>query len=159
MNVRPLHALKRTAPALLAAWVFLFVFPGPATATELSPVTDAVGGPRRRREVEADDDAPEAGPGGPDLQDRSGPGSRRPQGQAGRQPDARGALLRRLQGPQQRLPQGPAPFLPEPRRCRTGKGPGRAAGREHHDPRHEERIISGWATSSTSSTGPTAASP
>lgn len=41
MNVRPLHALKRTAPALLAAWVFLFVFPSPATATELSPVTDA----------------------------------------------------------------------------------------------------------------------
>jgi murein L,D-transpeptidase YafK len=41
MNVRLLHALKRTAPALLAAWVFLFVFPSPATATELSPVTDA----------------------------------------------------------------------------------------------------------------------
>ena len=42
MNVRPLHALHRTAPALLAAWAFLFVFSGPATATELSPVTDAV---------------------------------------------------------------------------------------------------------------------
>jgi murein L,D-transpeptidase YafK len=41
MNVRLLHALKRTAPALLAALVFLFVFPSPATATELSPVTDA----------------------------------------------------------------------------------------------------------------------
>ena len=40
MNVRPLHALKRTAPALLAAWVFLFVFPGPAIPTELSPVAD-----------------------------------------------------------------------------------------------------------------------
>ena len=34
-------SLQRTAPALLAAWVFLFVFPSPATATELSPVTDA----------------------------------------------------------------------------------------------------------------------
>ena len=41
MNVRALHALKRTSPALLAAWVFLFVFPSPAAATELSPVTDA----------------------------------------------------------------------------------------------------------------------
>jgi murein L,D-transpeptidase YafK len=27
-------------PALLAAWAFLFVFPGPAAATELSPVAD-----------------------------------------------------------------------------------------------------------------------
>ncbi|HEX7539470.1 MAG TPA: L,D-transpeptidase family protein [Syntrophales bacterium] len=42
MNVRPLHALKRTAPALLAAWVFLFVFSSPVTATGLTPVTDAV---------------------------------------------------------------------------------------------------------------------
>ena len=42
MIVRPLHALKRTATALLAAWAFLFVFFGPVTATELSPVTDAV---------------------------------------------------------------------------------------------------------------------
>src|SRR4030043_296664 len=40
MNVRPLHALKRTAPALLAAWVFLFVFSSLAHPTELSPVTD-----------------------------------------------------------------------------------------------------------------------
>jgi murein L,D-transpeptidase YafK len=40
MNIRPLHALKRTAPALLAAWVFLFVFSSPAHPTELSPVTD-----------------------------------------------------------------------------------------------------------------------
>ena len=42
MNVRLLHTLKRTAPALLAAWVFLFVFSSPATSTELSPVTDEV---------------------------------------------------------------------------------------------------------------------
>jgi murein L,D-transpeptidase YafK len=42
MNARPLHALKRTAPALLAAWVFLFVFSGPAAPTELSPANDAV---------------------------------------------------------------------------------------------------------------------
>jgi len=40
MNVRPLHALKRTAPALLAAWVFLFVFSSLAHPTELSPVMD-----------------------------------------------------------------------------------------------------------------------
>ena len=40
MNVRPLHALKRSSPALLAAWVFLFVFSSPAMPTELSPVTD-----------------------------------------------------------------------------------------------------------------------
>jgi murein L,D-transpeptidase YafK len=42
MNVRPLHFLHRTVPALLAAWVVLFFLSGPATATELSPVMDAV---------------------------------------------------------------------------------------------------------------------
>ena len=42
MNVRPLHFLHRTVPALLAALAFLFVFSGPATSTELSPVSDAV---------------------------------------------------------------------------------------------------------------------
>jgi len=42
MNVRPLHFLNRTVPALLAALAFLFVFPGPAASTELSPVSDAV---------------------------------------------------------------------------------------------------------------------
>jgi murein L,D-transpeptidase YafK len=42
MNVRPLHFLHRILPALLAALAFLFVFSGPAKATELSPVTDAV---------------------------------------------------------------------------------------------------------------------
>lgn len=40
MNVRPLHALKRTALALFAAWVFLFVFSSPAMPTEFYPVTD-----------------------------------------------------------------------------------------------------------------------
>jgi murein L,D-transpeptidase YafK len=40
MNIRPLHVLKRTSPALLAAWVFLFVFPSPAMSTEFSTVTD-----------------------------------------------------------------------------------------------------------------------
>lgn len=42
MNVRPLHLLHRTVPALLAALAFLFAFSGPATSTELSPVSDAV---------------------------------------------------------------------------------------------------------------------
>ena len=42
MIIRPLHFLHRILPALLAAWAFLFLFPGPATATELSPVTDPV---------------------------------------------------------------------------------------------------------------------
>ena len=42
MNVRPLHFLYGILPAVFAAWVFLSFFPGPSTATELSPVTDAV---------------------------------------------------------------------------------------------------------------------
>ena len=40
MNIRPLHFLHRILPALLAAWVFLFVFSGPASPAELSPVPD-----------------------------------------------------------------------------------------------------------------------
>lgn len=44
MIVRPLHFLHSTVQALLAAWVILFFFPGPALATELSSVSvrDAV---------------------------------------------------------------------------------------------------------------------
>jgi len=42
MNFRPLHFLHGTVPALLAALAFLFAFSGPATATGLSPVSDAV---------------------------------------------------------------------------------------------------------------------
>ena len=42
MNVRPLHFLHSAVPALLAALAFLFAFSGPATSTELSPVSDAV---------------------------------------------------------------------------------------------------------------------
>ena len=42
MNVRPLHFLYEILPAVFAAWAFLSFFPGPSTATELSPVTDAV---------------------------------------------------------------------------------------------------------------------
>jgi len=42
MNVRPLQFLYGILPALLAAWAFLSFFPGPSTATEISPVTDAV---------------------------------------------------------------------------------------------------------------------
>ena len=41
------------------------------------------GGSHRHREVETHDDAPEAGPGGKDLQDRPRPGSHRPQGPKG----------------------------------------------------------------------------